>query len=267
MYTEAIEKGIVSVTDSINIRDTITASASMDHLVGAQIGYVWDSGRNMVYAAAYIDKAETVSHYTDMILVNNRNINALTTMSEADKNTFNGIASYRLASGIAAINANYASLITQCGGSVSSLNINSPGFYDLQAAEILRNITVTVNVNNDRANRVHNAFASVLSAQGLRVYSEASSARGNNPPYTIEAFVFTNEALYPNSNFKWCVMEINANLIENSTGASLFPLTLTIREGHLIYANAEARAYQIAEREIAVNFSSALREYLASLRL
>jgi hypothetical protein len=60
MYTEAVNNGVVNFSENTNIRDTITRAASMDNLIGAQIGYVWDSGRNAVYAAAYLDKERAV---------------------------------------------------------------------------------------------------------------------------------------------------------------------------------------------------------------
>jgi len=258
MYTEAVENGAVNVSENTNIRDTITRAASMDNLIGAQIGYVWDSGRNTIYAAAYLDKERAVSIYTDLVIINNSNIALLTNMSGNEKNTFDGFARYRLASQIALINANYAAVISQSGGSAAALNLNSAEYYKLEADNIFRNITVTVSVHNDRANRVQNAFAGALSSQGLRT-------RGNNPPYILEVFVFANEAVFPNNNFKWCVMEVSANLVESSTGAALIPFSFNLREGHSTYANAETRAYAAAEREIAEKFSVLLREYLASV--
>jgi hypothetical protein len=179
-------------------------------------------------------------------------------MSEKEKNTFDGFARYRLASQIAGINANYAAVISQSGGSVSSLTLNNADYYKLEADNIFRNITVTVSVDNDRANRVQNAFAGVINSQGLRT-------RGNSPSYVLEVFVYASEAVYPNNSIKWCVMEVSANLIDNSTGASLIPFGFNLREGHSTYANAETRAYAAAEREINERFPALLREYLASV--
>ncbi|MCL2214294.1 MAG: LPP20 family lipoprotein [Treponema sp.] len=258
MYSEAVNNGIVNVSENTDIRDTITRAASMDNLIGAQIGYVWDSGRNAVYAAAYLDKERAVSIYTDLVIFNKNNIALLTNMSNEEKNTFDGLARYRLASQIAKINANYAVIINQSGGSAASLNLNNADYYILEANNIFRNITVTVSVDNDRANRVQNAFAGVLSSEGLRT-------RGNNPPYILEVFVFTSEVIFPYNAFKWCLIEVSANLIDNSTGASLFPFGFYLREGHSTYANAESRAYLMAEREISQKFPLVLREYLETV--
>ena len=257
-YSEAVNKGVVSISQNTRIRDEITTAASMDKLVGAEIGNVWDSGRGTVYVTAYMNKLKTISIYTDMIIINNRNIELLTSMEDARKNTFDGYARFRLAALIAGINSNYAAVISHAGGSVLSLNLRNADSLNIEAVNILRNITITVNVTNDRANRVQDAFAGVLSSEGLRT-------RGNNPVYSLEVRLNASEATYPGNNFIFCRIEGSANLIENSTGASLFPFSFNFREGHTSYANAEAMAFSRAEREIKQNYPSALREYLASL--
>lgn len=258
VYTEAVNKGAVTVTENTNIRDVITRAASLNNLAGAETGYVWDSGRGTVYSAAYLDKARAVSLYTDMIIINCRDISLLTAMTNEEKNTFDGVSRYRIASQIAAINQNYAAVVTQSGGSVASLNLNNASFYRLEAANIMRGLVVAVTVDGDRANRLQNAFANVLTSENLRT-------RGNYPPYTLEVVVFTQEVFFPDNRYKWCVMEVRGNLIENSTGASLFPVSMELREGHTTYAQAESRAYLIMESEIAQRFPPILRGYLASV--
>jgi len=257
MYSEAVSRGIISVSDNTSVRDVLTTSVALDKLAGAEIGNIWDSTRGMVYAAAYMEKSKAISIYTDMIIINNRNIESLTAMSDSEKNSFSGLSRYRLSALIAGINANYASVVTQSGGSVSSLNIRSADSINIEAAKIIQNITVTVKVTNDRANRVQDAFAGVLSSRGIRT-------RGNNPQYTLEVNLQTNDVSFSGSEYKFCRIEASANLIENQTGASLFPFNFNVREGHTSYANAEAAAFAGAEKEIAQKFSAVLSEFLMS---
>ena len=228
-YTEAVNKGVVSVSQNTRIRDEIKTAASMDKLVGAEIGNVWDSGRGTVYVAAYMNKSKTIAVYSDMIIINNRNIELLTTMEDTHKNTLDGYARFRLAALIAGINSNYAAVILQAGGSASSLNlrivqtmsaqtVSADALY-LEASNIIKNIIVNVHVTNDRANRIQDAFAGVLSSEGLRT-------RGNAPLYTLEVRLNVNEVTFPDNNFINCRIETSANLIDNSTGASLLRLVL-----------------------------------------
>jgi hypothetical protein len=258
MYEEAINRGVVNVSENTSVRDQITTAASMDRLVGAEVGGVWDSGRGTVHAVVYMNKARAISIYTDMIILNLRNINMLTTMSNAERNTLDGFARFRLAGQIAGINSNYAGIIAQLGGSTDSLNLLTPDFYNLQATEIIRNVTVVVTVTNDRANRIQDAFARVLSAEGLRT-------RGNDPRYTLEVRLSVGEVSFPGNPNVFCRIEGSANLIDNRTGASLFPFSFNDRVGHTTFANAEQAAYTSVERIIAQRYPAALRDYLASL--
>jgi len=260
LYTEAVFRGVVSVSENSVISDRIITAASMDNLIGAEIGNIWDSGRGTVYAAAFMDKVKTISIYSDMIIINNRNIDLLTGMSDVQKNSLDGYARYKVAASIAGINTNYAAVVSQAGGSVSSLNLKSADYYNLEAVNIIRNITVVVNVMNDRANRIQDAFAGVLSAEGLRT-------RGNNSAYTLNVILNLSEVTFPGNNLKFCRIEASVNLIENATRASLFPFSFSERAGHSTYINAEEAAFRIVERIIAEKYPGVLREYLASLIL
>jgi len=259
-YTEALKRGAVSVSNDTTISDRIITAASMDNLIGAQIGNVWDSKRGAVYAAAYLDIERTISIYTDFIIFNCRNIDMLTSMTAAEKNTLDGYARYRLASLIAGINANFAGIVNFAGGSTSQFNLKTPESYNLEAAGIIRNITVIVRVSGDRADRIQNAFAQALGSEGIRT-------RGNNPYYVLDVDVVTSEVMYPagNNDYKWCRIELNANLIEISSGASLLVFVHNNRIGHTTYDYAENVAFMSAEKDIAETYTSALRKYLASL--
>ena len=258
MYTEAVQRGIVTVSENNRVRDEITTAASMDTLVGAEIGNVWDNGRGTVYAAAYMVKERTISIYSDLIILNNRNIELLTAMSDTEKNTFNGYARYKLAAFISGINFAYSNVISMSGGSAASLNIRSADSLNLEASNIVKNITVAVNVNNDRSDRIQDAFAGVLASESLRT-------RGNNPLYTLEVRLDMGEVTFPNNRNIFCRFTVSANLVENATGAVLFPFNFSDRAGHSTYANAEAGALTLMERTITERYPAALRDYFASL--
>ena len=257
-YSEAQEKGVVMVSESTKINDQIVRAASMENLIGAEIGNIWDSGRGTVYTAAYLDIAMTISIYSDLIVLNNSNINTLVTMNNTEKNTLDGYARYKLAAQIAGINANYTAIITKVGGNTSSLNLKTPESFNIEASNIIKNITVAIHVDNDRVNRIQDAFAKVLGGEGLRT-------RGNNPVYSLKVDVVTNEVTFPNNTNKFCRIELSANLIENSSEASLLTFSFNERFGHASYENAEAQVYLNAEKIIAERYKARLKEYLATL--
>ena len=258
VYSEAVSNGTITVSENTQVRDTVVTAASLDTLIGAEIGNVWDDGRGTVYALAYVDRARTAAIYTEIILMNQRNIDNLITMSAAEKNTFDGYARYKLAFLIAGMNAKYANIVTLSGDSNVSLNFSNADALLLETSNIIRNISVGINAGGDRNNRVRDAFAKALSGEGLRT-------QGSNTPYVLEVNINMSEATFPGNNVIFCRYTLSANLIERATGSVLFPFSLSDREGHSTYEAAQTRAFIEMERTINERYPVLFREYLAAL--
>jgi len=258
MYSEAVSNGLITVSEDTQVRDTVVTAVSLDTLIGAEIGSVWDDGRGTIYALAYIDRRRTAAVYTEIILMNQRNIDNLLAMSAAEKNTFDGYARYRLAALIAGMNEEYAGIVRLSGDSNVSFNISNPDALYLETSNIIRNISVGLKVSGDSNNRVRDAFAKALSGEGLRT-------QGSSTPYVLEVSVNMSEVTYPGSSFKFCGYTVSANLIERSTGSVLFPFSISGREGHSTYEAAKTRVLVVMERTIDESYPVLFREYLAAL--
>jgi len=257
-YSEAITNNTIRFSENTNVRDVIVTAASLDTLVGAEIGNVWDDGRGTVYALAYIERAKAAAVYTEIIRMNQRNIDNLLAMSASEKNSFNGYARYKLASLIAGLNADYAVIVSLAGGSTASLITTDAGSLILEASNIIKNISVGFNIRGDRNNRVRDAFARVLGEEGLRT-------QGSNTPYILEVNIDMSETTFPGNNYIYCRYTISANLIERATGSSLLPFNVSDREGHTTYEAAQNRAFISIERIIAERYPVLFREYIAAL--
>jgi len=258
-YSEAVSKGIVTSTENTNTRDVTSIRTSLDTLIGAEIGNIWDNAKGTVYAIAYLEKEKAISVYGQMISTNLKNIEKLTAMTAAEKNTFDGYARYRLAAILSAINAKHAQIIAQCGGpTAAALNLPGADAINIEANNIIKNITVNVNVKGDKNNRIRDAFTKVLNGEGLRT-------RGSSPPYTLEVNVEFNEVVFPNSTNKFCRFTVSAELIEKSTDSVLLPFNIVDREGHLTYEEAQNRAVMQAEKKIGEEYPAVFKEYLDSL--
>jgi hypothetical protein len=257
-YSEAVSNGIVSVSENTNVREIIVTAASLDNLIGAAIGNIWDDGSGTVYALAYLEKERTVLIYTEISRINQKNIENLVSMDAGQKNTFDGYARYKLAALLAGMNAGYAGIVSLAGGTTAPLNLTGADTLVLEAADIIRNISIGFDVKNDKNNRVRDAFAKVLSGEGLRT-------RGNNPPYILEINIDMDEAKFPNNNFIFCRYTLSANLVERAAGSVLFPFSVTDREGHTSYTEAQNRAFVSIEKLINEKYPDAFREYLAGL--
>jgi len=259
MYSEAASKGIVvSSSSTVNVRDAVSLKASLDNLIGAQIGNIWDNAKGIVYTVAYIEKEKAVAAYSDIIAANNKNISTLTTMTPAQKNTFDGYSRYKLASAIARINTKYASIVYQCGGpSADALKVQSVDSLNIEASNILKAITVLINVKGDQNNRIRDAFAKALSAEGLRTQGSG--------PYTLRVTLSMEEAVFPGNKNKFCSFTVSAELVENATNSVLVPISFTDRAGHQTYERAQAVALQQSEKIIAEKFPPAFKQYIDSL--
>ena len=259
-YKEAVRNGIAeNWTDDIVMRNTIVTSASMDSLIGAEINEVWhDTKNNVYYAAAIMDRAKTIRLYTDMILANLEMINNLTAMSQSEKNTLEGFSRYQFASTVADINISYSNLLRLLNAAIPR-GIKKGDEYRLDARNITRAIPIGIIVNNDRENRLQNAFAKVFSDLGFR-------SGGTNSRYMLRVNVKVSHADFPNDPNKYALIELSANLIDTTTRDILLPFSFNDREGHSTISVAENRVFISAENRIEKEFKEAFSVFLSQLQ-
>jgi hypothetical protein len=256
-YQEAIRNGATTGwTDTIAMQNTISTSASMDTLIGAEIKEVWFDSRSTYYAAAVMEKTKTIQLYTGMINANQNMINNLVTMNQAEKNTLEGYARYQFAAAVADINISYGNVLQVLGAAVPNLQRGND--YRLEAQNITRAIPVSVTVKNDKSGRIQGAFAQAFSGLGFR-------SGGSNSRYLLEADITVSQVDLPGNANKFVRIELGANLTDTSLGTVVLPYNFNSREGHNSYAEAENRAYAMAERKINDEYSKLLNDYLSRL--
>jgi hypothetical protein len=259
-YTEAVSRGVVQVSQNATVQEAIKTSAALDALIGAEIGDVWDGGKNIVYAVAIMNKAKTAILYTDLIRSNQRSISDLITMPDAEKNSFDGYARYQLAAAIADVNRPYANILSLVGNTagIDPGSLKNGDDYRLLAVNITKAIPIAVAVTNDRFDRIRSAFASVFGAIGFR-------SGGANSRYVLNVTVTLSEAIFPDTTYKHAQYEVDANLTDTADGAVLLPFNINGREAHATLSEAEKRAVAAAEKTIKDNYGQLLSGYLASL--
>jgi len=70
VYMEAVRNGFISVSENTMVRETIVASVSMDLLIGAEIGNIWEDRSGIINALAYIEKEKAIAVYSELIRLN-----------------------------------------------------------------------------------------------------------------------------------------------------------------------------------------------------
>ncbi|MDR0586728.1 MAG: LPP20 family lipoprotein [Treponema sp.] len=256
-YTEALVKSGSTWSENSDIAQTVKTSVQMNTLIGAEITDVWDDGKGTVYAAAVMDKLKTGSVYSELIQQNQLTIAKLTALSDGEKQSFDGYVKYQQASSLADANMVFVNVMKVIDiPSFGSGDIRSGEYYRVEASEIAKNISVAVAVDNDRQGRIGGAFTQALSASGFRT-------GGANPRYTLKGSLALEPVTFEGNPYRWTRYFVESNLVDLSSGASIFPYSITGREGHNSASEAETRALRAAETSIRDGYGRALGEFLS----
>jgi hypothetical protein len=257
-YQEAVRNGVTAGwSDNVAMQNTIKTSASMDALVGAEIKDVWYDSKNTYYAAAVMEKAKSIQIYNEMVKANQDMIKNLTAMNQTEKNSLEGFSRYQFAAIVADINITYGNVLQVLGSPVPG-GLTKGDNYRLEAQNITKAIPVGIAVKNDKSGRIQGAFAKALSDAGFR-------SGGNNSRYILEVDISVSPVDLPNNTNKFARIELGANLTDTSVKSVLLPYNFNTREGHTTPAEAENRAYTMAERKIGEEYKDILFTYLSQL--
>jgi len=258
-YREAMRSGATATWTHYTAVDTdIVIVAGMDTLIGAEIGDFWADGRGNNYALAVMNRDRATQIYSEMIRANQEIIHNLTNMSLAERNTFDGFSRYQLAAVIADMSISYGEVLSVIGAPQYARGLRRGDDFRRGAQEIAREIPISIYVNNDRAGRLHSAFAGAFSDMGFRT-------GGSNSRYVLDVNVVVQPTDHPGAQVVFSRMELSANLIDVSTGSVLLPFSFQLREGHVTQSEAENRVFIVAERRIDAEYRDLLSDYLSQL--
>ena len=256
-YREAVEKGVAATwSENTSVDNTISTTAGLDTLVGAEIGDTWFDGKTTHYAVAVLEKSKARMVYSEMIRSNQAMINDLVNLPESQKNSFDGYARYQFAATVADINVTYGNLLSFIGAPPQ--NLKKGDDYRLEAANITKAIPVAMRVQNDKSGRIQGAFTKALSDLGFRT-------GGTNSRYVLTVNVVSSPVEIANNPNKWARIEVTANLTDTSSGTVVVPYTFNNREGHTSQSEADNRVILAAERRINQEYSQVVNNYLSQL--
>jgi hypothetical protein len=260
-YSEAVAGGLIDTRENSAIDAAVKTSFAMNTLIGAEIKDWWFDGQTH-NAIAVMDKLKCGMLYADLIESNQRVIENLLVIPEADRDSFDAYAQYELAGTVAdasAVFVNVLSVLNPASASIFRDKLRQGDDFRLEARRVSRNIPVAVLVNNDRDGRIRGAFAEALAGEGFRT-GGTGEAR-----YVLDVAVSFSEADLPRNPNKFVRYAVEANLRDTRNGAVLIPYTISGREGHSSLPEAELRALRIAERNIRESYGALLRDYLFRL--
>jgi hypothetical protein len=242
----------VSTSD---MSQSVTASAALDNLMGAEIKNTWDDTQiGLSYALAVMEKARCRTLYAGELDKSIREIGDLIDLT--DGVGFETIARCKKARELAGDAEVYALVLALLDGPdrLSDVSRLMPAIN--AALNEAQAIPVDIRVSGDVNGRVRAAFSGVFTAAGFKT--------GNrNSRYALEVSLVTAPA--PQTAYFNTRYTINAILKDTRTGAELFTYAASNRESHpASQEDADSRVINGVQRRITEEFPVALREYLDS---
>jgi hypothetical protein len=264
-YQQAVTNGVVEGwTDVAEMKSTIRTTATFENLLGAEIKEVWRDPRGTYYAVAVMEKGKSARLYNDTIQANLNIIRNLTTMTNSEKNTLNGVIRYRFAANIADVNVYYATIVRLLDATPPD-DIITGNRYRLEAQNIIKAIPVGIRISWDRQGRIFGAFAKCLSDLGFDGGSGVLGGATSSPRYVLNVNVSLQPVDLPDNPNKFARIELAANLTDTRENLVLLPYNFNSREGHVSQSEAENRCVAVAERKINEEYAALLTDYLSSL--
>lgn len=258
-YTEAVREGRVLVTEDSAVQQAVTSSWEQDTIVGAEIKDTWFDGNRTTYAVAVMDKSRAMVLYAELIEANESSIQSLTAIPAAERNTLDAYARFDLAATIAEANAgfvNVLSVVSPGAAAARRSGLTMAEDMRLECRKIAEKIPITVQVENDREDRIRSAFSSVISGAGFKIAESGSR-------YTLQAVLRLSETELPKNPNKFARYQVESRLTDAQNATSVLPWTISGREGHATLPEAEHRAVRAAEKKIQTEFGAVFSDFLS----
>lgn len=258
-YTEAVREGRVLVTEDSAVQQAVTSSWEQDTIVGAEIKDTWFDGNRTTYAVAVMDKSRAMVLYAELIEANESSIQSLTAIPAAERNTLDAYARFDLAATIAEANAgfvNVLSVVSPGAAAARRSGLTMPEDMRLECRKIAEKIPITVQVENDREDRIRSAFSSVISGAGFKIAESGSR-------YALQAVLRLSETELPKNPNKFARYQVESRLTDAQNATSVLPWTISGREGHATLPEAEHRAVRAAEKKIQTEFGAVFSDFLS----
>lgn len=258
-YTEAVREGRVLVTEDSAVQQAVTSSWEQDTIVGAEIKDTWFDGNRTTYAVAVMDKSRAMVLYAELIEANESSIQSLTAIPAAERNTLDAYARFDLAATIAEANAGFVNVLSVVSPGAAAARRSGLTMVEdmrLECRKIAEKIPITVQVENDREDRIRSAFSSVISGAGFKIAESGSR-------YALQAVLRLSETELPKNPNKFARYQVESRLTDAQNATSVLPWTISGREGHATLPEAEHRAVRAAEKKIQTEFGAVFSDFLS----
>ena len=238
-----------------------TSDIEISGITIQEVYSVKHSGGEDWYALALINRQQTGSYYKTKAQNNIDVINAKIIEAYKNPNTFTSAEILHQAVVLAEETDMYLDILNVVNSKMRSIIV--PDYKNAQAvAELERqmraNVTVFIDVDGDVNGRIQAAFKSVL-----KKYSVTTSLDKDTAAYVLEVSVsFTPFEMTADVANKYARYTLDAAMVEQSTGNTVFTYAENGREAHLTESEAVQRAIRTTEQAINQKFSAQFGSFI-----
>lgn len=258
---QALSEGKVSFSSAENLQQNITSQIEAENLIGIEIAeYFYNKPEKKWYAVAILEREKTAAVYQKYIEKNDAAVRKAIKESEKNPGTFYGYSEICFAAEIASENDKLVKNLTVIdfeSGSEISKKIVSLKNTQLTKKKFAENITIYVQISEDKDNKIKSAFQDIFSKYGFK------TSPSKKEKYNLEG-KYSSE-ISQKGKIIYCVYSLDLDFSDVLQAESLFAINLKGREGSLSESDATNRTYRALEKDIGTQFSKNFDFYINNL--
>lgn len=258
---QALSEGKVSFSSTENLQQNITSQIEAENLIGIEIAeYFYNKPEKKWYAVAILEREKTAAVYQKYIEKNDAAVRKAIKESEKNPGTFYGYSEICFAAEIASENDKLLKNLTVIdfeSGSEISKKIVSLKNTQLTKKKFAENITIYVQISEDKDNKIKSAFQDIFSKYGFK------TSPSKKEKYNLEG-KYSSE-ISQKGKIIYCVYSLDLDFSDVLQAESLFAINLKGREGSLSESDATNRTYRALEKDIGTQFSKNFDSYINNL--
>jgi hypothetical protein len=262
-YTQTItganKKKSVSLDESLDFAQNVTATASVSGLIGVVTEAVQDK-KGIWWANARMNRAECAAIYTKTVRENEKIITDLRASAAKQPGTLDAYANLRFAIIVAEVTDDIQSklAVLDSGAAQRGVSYGNTDALRAEAMNAAHTVTIGIQVNGDESGRIANALAAFFTGYGLRT--------GPGGAYTLSAQHTIENVDRPNKQGYTYVRYVFQTVVKDGNGKDVFAWSETGLEGHISDKEARQRVLRALENAIQEgDFARRFTDYLDSL--
>ena len=237
----------------------ILRSIDQDNLIGIEIAQsYYDKKAKRYYVLAILDRQKAFSIYESIVKNNDSKANAFIQAAKKDFYTLYSYSCLETACNYAKINEKYSSRLEvldfEKGSGISDSLIKTSEVVKMQL-DVAKNISISINIQNDLDRQIELAFSEVLTDLGFNVSSGKTK-------YLLSGNTTFVEKPITDKKIINCDYSLSCEIIDLSKHDKYAPWNINGREGSKTSENAKQRIINSIRKKILTDYKENFKNHL-----